>query len=132
MYAVGAEFYQLLSSSGLCALLGIDNVVPVAELIAAVTGWDFRWTEGLEVGRRILTLRQAFNAREGLLPADFKLPRRVMHPASVGAAAGVEIDFDSLKSSYFAAMRWDIESGKPSPQALIDSGLDKLTGDLWE
>jgi len=132
MYAVGAEFYQLLSSSGLCALLGIDNVVPVAELIAAVTGWDFRWTEGLEVGRRILTLRQAFNAREGLLPADFKLPRRVMHPASVGAAAGVEIDFDSLKSSYFAAMRWDIESGNPSPQALIDSGLDKLTGDLWE
>ncbi len=132
MYAIGAEFYQLLSSSGLCALLMIDNVVPVSELIAAVTGWDFSWTEGLEVGRRILTLRQAFNAREGLLPADFKLPRRVMNPASVGAAAGVEIDFDSLRNSYFAAMGWDIKSGKPSHQALIDSGLDKLAADLWK
>lgn len=132
MYAIGAEFYQLLSSSGLCALLGINNTVPVAELIAAVTGWDFSWTEGLEVGRRILTLRQAFNAREGLLPADFKLPSRVMKPASVGEAAGVEIDFDSLKSSYFTAMGWDLESGKPSPQTLIDSGLDKLAADLWK
>ena len=132
MYAIGAEYYQVFSSSGLCTLLGVANIVPVAEFIAAVTGWDFRWAEGLEIGRRILTLRQAFNAREGLSPDEFKLPRRVMVPASVGEAAGVEVDFDSLKSGYFAAMGWDIKSGKPYRRTLIDLGLDKLTGDLWE
>ncbi|GAI46320.1 unnamed protein product, partial [marine sediment metagenome] len=104
MYATGTAYYQLLSSAGLCALYAIAFAVPVAELIAPVTGWDFGWAEGLKAGRRILTLRQAFNAREGLLPDDFKLPKRVMVPASVGPSTGVKIDFDSLKNSYFATM----------------------------
>ncbi len=130
MYAKGAEFYQLFSSSGLCALLLIANTVPVAECVAAVTGWDFGWAEGLKAGRRILTLRQAFNAREGLSPDEFKLPGRVTPPASVGPAAGAKIDYNSLRSGYFAAMGWDLKSGKPSRQTLIDLGLDELTCDL--
>ena len=73
----------------------------MAELIAPVTGWDFGWEEGLKAGRRILTLRQAFNAREGLLPEEFKLPKRFMVPLSVGPSAGVKIDFDALKRGYF-------------------------------
>ena len=130
MYATGAAYYQLLSSSGLCALYMVAFAVPVAELIAPVTGWDFGWAEGLKAGRRILTLRQAFNAREGLLPEEFKLPERVMLPQSVGPAAGAKIDYDSLKSGYFAAMGWDIKTGKPHRQTLIDLGLDELTSDL--
>jgi len=130
MYATGAAYYQLLSSSGLCALYTVAFAVPVAELIAPVTGWDFDWEEGLKAGRRILTLRQAFNAREGLSPEEFKLPERVMLPQSVGPSTGVKIDFDSLKNSYFAAMGWDLKSGKPYRQTLIELGLDELTSDL--
>ncbi len=132
MYATGAAYYQLLSSSGMCALYAVFLTVPVAELIAPVTGWDFGWAEGLKAGRRILTLRQAFNAREGLSPDEFKLPKRVTVPQSVGPAAGVKIDFDSLKSGYFAAMGWDLKSGKPYRQTLLDLGLDELTKDLGE
>ncbi len=95
-----------------------------------MTGWDFNWEEGLKAGRRILTLKQAFNAREGLKPEDFKLPKRFMAPLSVGPSAGVEIDFDTLKKGYFEAMGWDIKSGKPNRQTLVELGLDKLTGDL--
>jgi len=130
MYATGAAYYQLLSSSGLCALYTVAFAVPVAELIAPVTGWDFDWEEGLKAGRRILTLRQAFNAREGLSPEEFKLPQRVMLPQSVGPAAGTKIDYDSLRSGYFTAMGWDIKTGKPHRQTLIDLGLDELTSDL--
>jgi aldehyde:ferredoxin oxidoreductase len=132
MYGTGAAYYQLLSCAGLCALYTVAFAVPVAELIAPVTGWDFSWEEGLKTGRRILTLRQAFNAREGLSPADFKLPKRVTMPQSVGPAAGVEIDFDTLKRAYFEAMGWDIKSGKPNRQTLIKLGLDELTNDLRE
>jgi aldehyde:ferredoxin oxidoreductase len=130
MYATGAAYYQLLSSSGLCALLTVAFAVPIAELVAPVTGWDFNWEEGLETGRRILTLRQAFNAREGLLPEDFKLPERVRRPQSVGPAAEANIDYESLKNGYFAAMGWDIETGKPHRQTLVKARLDTLTGDL--
>ena len=132
MYAKGAEFFQLFTCSGLCALLLVQNTVPTAEFLAAVTGWDFSWAEGLKAGRRILTLRQAFNAREGLSPDDFKLPERLTAPASVGPSANIRIDFDSLKSGYFAAMGWDLKSGRPYPQVLIELGLDELTNDLWD
>ncbi len=131
MYAIGAEYYQLFSSCGLCALLLI-NTTPLAELVSAVTGWDFSWVEGLKAGRRILTLRQAFNAREGLLPQDFQLPERVTRARSVGTALEIKIDFDALKNGYFAAMRWDLTSGKPYRQTLVELGLDELTGDLWK
>jgi len=131
MYTAGIAYYQLLSSAGLCALYAIAFAVPVAELMAPVTGWDLGWEEGLKAGRRIMTLRQAFNAREGLPPGEFKLPKRLTAPQSVGPAAGAEVDFDALKQGYFEAMGWDIESGKPHRQTLIDLGLDELTKDLW-
>jgi aldehyde:ferredoxin oxidoreductase len=130
MYADGNAYYQLLSSAGLCSLYTVNFAVPVAELIASVTGWDYGWEEGLKAGRRILTLRQTFNAREGVNPKDFKLPERLTGPALVGPSAGTKIDFDTLKESYFKALGWDMGSGKPNPQTLESMGLEKLTADL--
>jgi aldehyde:ferredoxin oxidoreductase len=130
MYATGTEYYQLLSSSGLCALYTITYAVPVVELLSPVTGWDLDWEEGLRIGKRILTLRQAFNAREGIRPEAFKLPERLLIPQSAGAAPGENVDFEALKKGYFEAMGWDIVSGKPNRQTLADLGLDELTGDL--
>jgi aldehyde:ferredoxin oxidoreductase len=67
MYAIGFAYQQLLDDAGMCALYTVNTPPPeLAELIARVTGWDFGWEEALRAGRRILTLRQAFNAREGL------------------------------------------------------------------
>ncbi len=133
MYAIGIAFNQLLSSSGLCIFSAIMNTgVPVAEFIAAVTGWDFTWSEGLNAGHRILTLRQAFNAREGILPKEFELPKRLAEPASTGPIAGLKVDFDALKSHYFAAMGWDQKTGRPYRRTLINLGIDELTKDLWK
>jgi aldehyde:ferredoxin oxidoreductase len=130
LYATGAAYFQLLSSAGLCALYAISFAVPVAELIAPVTGWDFDWKEGLTAGRRILTLRQAFNTREGVMPDAFKLPERVMSPMSMGAAAGVKIDFETLKRGYFEAMGWNTDTGKPHRETLVRLGMDKWMGNI--
>ena len=45
-------------------------------------------------------------------------------------AAKAKIDFESLKKGYFAAMGWDIKTGKPHQQTLVEMGLDELTNDL--
>lgn len=133
LYKMGFEFFELLSSAGLCDFAIVFNPgVPVAEFIAAVTGWDFTWAEGLNAGHRILTLRQAFNAREGLTPEEFKLPRRMVEPLSTGPTAGVKVDVDAQKSHCFAALGWDLKTGKPYRRTLIDLGLDELTSDLWK
>ena len=132
IYSIGHSFNQLITSAGLCNLAALFLAVPVAEFVTVVTGWEFSLTEGLTAGQRILTLRQAFNAREGLRPEEFKLPKRAAEPAPAGPASKVNIDWDALKISYFNAMWWDHKTGKPYPKALIDLGLYDLAKDLWE
>ncbi len=95
---------------------------------SGVTGWDFTMAEGLKAGRRIQALRQAFNAREGLHPDDFRLPQRISKPGMVGQFAGKQIDFDALRDSFYQAMDWDTESGWPSEAALRELGLTELVG----
>lgn len=130
-YAKGYEYFQLVSSGGLCALYTIQFAIPIVELIRPVTGWNIDWNEGLKIGKRILTLRQAFNAREGIKPSDFKFPERLTKPMSIGMAAGIRVDFDTLKKGYFEAMGWNIDDGKPRRETLKELGIDKLTEDLW-
>jgi aldehyde:ferredoxin oxidoreductase len=124
-YVIGSAYHQLLNASGLCSLYTVATTPPpVAELIAGATGWDFDWKEALKAGRRILTLRQAFNAREGLTPDQFELPKRITSTA--------KFDYAALRDGYFSEMKWDVKSGKPTKEALSDLGLAKLTADLYE
>jgi aldehyde:ferredoxin oxidoreductase len=122
-YAIGSEYHQLLNASGMCSLYTVATTPPpIAELIAGACGWDFCWEEALAVGRRILTLRQAFNAREGLTPDQFELPKRI--------TTTTKIDYAALRDGYFSEMGWSVQSGKPSKEALADLGLADLTRDL--
>ena len=94
----------------MCALYAVNTTPPeLAELIADVTGWDFGWEEALKAGRRVLTLRQAFNAREGVTPDQFDLPKRIKEePLPVKSGAPPKIDYQALKAGSFAAMGWDM------------------------
>jgi aldehyde:ferredoxin oxidoreductase len=122
-YAIGSEYHQLLNAAGLCSLYTVATTPPpIAELIAGAGGWDFGWDEGLRAGRRILTLRQAFNAREGLTPDQFELPKRI--------ASSAKIDYSALRDGYFLEMGWDPKTGKPSKEALTLLGLAELANDL--
>lgn len=126
MLALGAQFFQFYSSAGLCGLLLLGSTVPAAEYVAAVTGWKLDWAEALRAGKRILTLRQAFNAREGIAPDAFCLPERLVQPLEAGISAGQEIDFEAMKASYFTAMGWGLRSGKPYSTTWRELGLDEL------
>jgi aldehyde:ferredoxin oxidoreductase len=120
IYARGAAYWQLMSSAGLCSLYSTFDRLPVVELLRPVTGWDMDWSEGLTAGRRILTLRQAFNTREGLTPDDFRLPKRFEEPLAAGPAAGHHVPFALLREKYYEAMGWDPKTGTPHPQTLAD------------
>jgi aldehyde:ferredoxin oxidoreductase len=102
----------------------------LADIISAVTGWDFTAAELLKAGKRAVTLRQAFNIREGLRAKDFSLPRRIGEPAASGPLKGQKVDFDAIRQSFFKAMDWDPETGIPSSRCLADLGLESLVGKL--
>jgi aldehyde:ferredoxin oxidoreductase len=132
VYAIGAAYHQLLDDAGMCALYTVNTAPPeLPDLISQVTGWDFEWEEALKAGRRVLTLRQAFNAREGIKPDQIDLPKRIKEEAlPVGANAPGKIDFQALKEGFFRAMGWDPHTGIPSRETLADLGLVELTRDL--
>ena len=123
-YVIGNSYHQLLNAAGLCSLYTVAATPPpVAELIAGASGWDFNWEEAITAGRRILTLRQAFNAREGLTPDKFEMPKRI--------TSSVKIDYTALRDGYFKEMKWDAVSGKPSREVLEELGLAEITKDLY-
>ena len=131
MYALGAEYFLFYSSAGLCTYAAILNTkYPLVELMCAVTGWDLTPSEGLTAGQRIATLRQCFNVREGLKPDDLRLPDRVRRPATMGPFADVNVDFDAALATYYAAMGWNLKTGKPYRRTLADLGLGELAKDL--
>lgn len=122
-YARGGAYYQLLSSAGLCNLYSHFYFPPVVELMAPITGWDMDWEEGLETGRRILTMRQLFNVRQGVKPDDFRLPKRFQDSLAAGPMAGTSIPFEDLKGYYYEAMGWEPETGEPKADTLAALGL---------
>jgi aldehyde:ferredoxin oxidoreductase len=124
-YAIAGNYSYTFVASGLC-LMAYTSTFPLVEFISAVTGWDFGAAEAIITGQRIQTLRQAFNAREGLLPREFSLPKRIAEPPSTGPFAGHSVDFSALKASYYEAMGWDTETGYPLDQTLGELGLKGL------
>ncbi len=123
-YTRGNAYYILLSSAGLCNLYAHFYAPPVVELLGPVTGWDIDWNEGLEIGRRILTMRQLFNVRQGIKPQDFKLPKRFETSLTAGPAAGAPVPpFEQLKADYYVAMGWDPVTGEPSAETLERLGI---------
>ena len=91
----------------------------MADITAAVTGWDTGILEQMRVAERILTLARSLNIREGLTAADDKLPQRFYQPKTDGVLADKPLDpakMDKAKSYYYALMGWDTSTGVPLPE----------------
>jgi aldehyde:ferredoxin oxidoreductase len=129
MSATASQYLQVGSSSGVCVMpMMFFGNYPLIEFFNAVTGWDMDIAEVLTAGARIQTLRHSFNLREGIRPADVKLPARMAGdpPQQEGPVAGVTLDMDSLAREYRQAMGWDPDSGRPNDATLNKLGLKDL------
>ena len=88
--------------------------------------------ELLECGERIQNLRQAFNVREGIKPADFKPHARMMGQGDgnlpEGPLKGIEVPLEQLKNDYFAAMGWDPQTGRLNEDRAQALGISDLIG----
>jgi aldehyde:ferredoxin oxidoreductase len=124
-YAVAGNYSYTFVASGLC-FMAYHPGFPLVEFISAVTGWDFKAEETITTGQRIQTLRQAFNARDGLLPTEFSLPKRIAEPTATGPFSKTRVDFKALRDGYYEAMGWDRETGYPQEQTLSELGLKAL------
>ena len=129
----GTSFKELMNSAGLCLFfVFFADSCYINPLIEAACGIDT--PTQLAAGLRILTMRHAFNLREGLTPADFTLPPRSIGkpPLKSGPLANITVPAEALADNYFAAMDWDRETGIPSRQALEQlGGLTDIINELY-
>lgn len=124
------SWYQFFYSLGMCmyTYYGYTHF-PVIEALKAETGWDdFTLDEAMKAGERIYTLRHCFALREGVDMKNLTLPKRLMGipPLKKGPTAGVTIDMETVKKSYYKAFDWDPETAKPSKKKLEYLNLSKL------
>jgi len=105
----------------------------IAQLINAVTGWDFDYDAVDLIGERAHTIKKAFNIREGWTRADDYLPWRWHHePMKEGASAGhvvTEEELEYLKDLYYEAKGWTKEGFIPK-EKLIELGMDDVAEEI--
>lgn len=135
MLSVESFYKMLVDCAGACffgTLVGAE--LPLCEWMNAATGWHLTPDEYLVAAERVHKLRHSFNVREGLNPIrDFRPHPRLYGdpPQQKGPARKVTIDIDTLAESYYKAMHWDRDTGKPERERLEELGLHDVSREFY-
>lgn len=125
-----ANSHQVLNGLGLCLFTNLTGGLPWVDLTNALTGWGMSEKDLLDCGERIQQLRNAFNVREGLTPADFKPPLRIFGQAdgklTEGPLRDVVVPIEALRKDFRNAMTWNHDTGKMSKARAQELGIDEL------
>jgi aldehyde:ferredoxin oxidoreductase len=105
---------------------------PLMDWINAAAGWELTPDDILKIGERILTLRHAFNVREGITPKDTQIRNRAGGYPTLekGPLAKVQLDLDTMTRRYYEKLGWDHETGMVGKDRLESLGLDYVVEDL--
>jgi aldehyde:ferredoxin oxidoreductase len=112
--AASEDFSAVLDSLIVCKFLRkcfTDFYPEAAEILAAVTGWDYTGADLRQAGERIHTVKKLFNVRERWQPEDDWLPERLLSEAlPTGVGSGVGLSRDELRDmlgGYYEARQWN-------------------------
>jgi aldehyde:ferredoxin oxidoreductase len=121
---------EIMNCCGACAFgFGDGNKNDaIIKNIMAVTGNEYSRADIIRLGVRIFTMRQLFNAREGIGRAE--LSERVYKgkPPFKGTLADLDLDFNKVVDELYDALGWS-RGGVPSNGALKTLGLGYLNKD---
>jgi aldehyde:ferredoxin oxidoreductase len=118
---------QFVDCLGICAFCCPNRQLTV-QCTNAVTGWDLDLKQAATIGQRIVNLLRVFNFRHGL-KAELERPSIRYGSTPVDGPVkgrGIGPYFEFMARSYYEAMGWDAETGRPHPQTLKALGLEEL------
>ncbi len=132
LQSLNSKYMQLVNSAGLCefGMLMGGPKFPIFKWLNAVTGWDLSNESYLVVGERIQTLRQAFNAREGVGPFQLADRLKGKPPLSAGPLKGITLNMEALARDFYEELQWDPETAVPRKEALEKLGLGDIAESL--
>jgi len=97
----------------------------IGELLTVTTGEKYDGQRVLTTGERISNLQRLFNLYMGMVPADDKLPPRLLKPTTTGPTAGKVPNITDQLKEYYQVRGWS-QNGLPSPEKLKALGLKEL------
>jgi len=102
--------------------------------VNVATGMQYSLEDARQTAERIWNLMRAFMVREGFRRKDDKLPKRFMEePIPRGPSQGMVIsreNLDKMLDEYYRFRGWDLKTGIPSPEKLINLGLEDIAQDM--
>lgn len=123
------KLHQVMECLGLCMFSYFFSDYRMLEMLAAVTGWEMTPDEIFEVGGRIQTTRQMFNAREGAIRHEMTQRAQGSPPLAKGPTAGTAINIEEMIQGYYTGMGFQ-EDGVPTAETLQSLGLEAMIPDL--
>lgn len=110
------------------------NVSPKTQvdLLNAQLGLNWTIADLMRSGERAWNLKRAINNRMGLNAYNDKLPKALLEPLKEGGTEGYSPDIEGMLFAYYQARGWDLETGKPTREKLLELGLEEVADDLWK
>jgi len=131
-HRIQSALLHVINAEGVC-MFGAVCIPAQAQVdfLNGAMGANYTIDDVLAIGDRIANLRVAFNLREGLKNATFKVPGRILGnpPLTGGATKGITVDLATQQKEYYAEMGWTPD-GVPKPETLQRLGLDFAAGDM--
>ncbi|MBI9107926.1 MAG: aldehyde ferredoxin oxidoreductase family protein [Spirochaetales bacterium] len=123
-------FKMIVDGTGGCyyaMLMGVRHF-KIFEFLNCATGWNKSPDEYIEIGRRMQTLRQQFNAKQKVDMASFKMHDRAIGipPLEKGHNKGLSLKIDEHIRLYRKCWGWDEETGYPLESTLEEMGINGL------
>ena len=105
----------------------------MVEMTNQTTGRDYTLDQLILIGERAINLGRAFNVREGFTRKDDQLPSRLYQPLPEGPSAGNQFtveEFTRGLDEFYTLRGWDVKTGWPTQEKLLQLGLDDVASDL--
>jgi len=122
------DLINLFNSVGVCIRPPVEHRIGptiLAEAYTAFTGIKISPVEIIQSAERAWNLIKLFNLREGEQPEDSQFPRRFYEEA-VGGKILDEIQVQGVLQQYYIARGWDVLTGKPGEEKLMELGLSNM------
>ncbi|MHA1340491.1 MAG: aldehyde ferredoxin oxidoreductase family protein [Promethearchaeota archaeon] len=127
--AYSTKFIQWFNALGFCAFAQWCGRYPVIQMLKAVVGWNLSLEELQEIGHRIQTLRQMFNAREGAILHEMSARAVGDPPMKQGPLKNRSLRVEEMTTAYYENIGFRVD-GVPKEKTLKDLQLDFCLKDL--
>ncbi len=122
---------DLFDALTLCKFAPLQ-VPQLCDILNALTGWHCGPQELLTTGDRSVTIKRAISNKFGLSREHDSLPKICLNALDEGSTAGIHPDMDVMLKEYYQYRGWDLETGKPTKEKLVELGLTQVAEEMYE